>query len=54
MELLTFHREYCIFVKTYNFDLKKKRKKLDKLSFKKDLSFYVKWLFNLKKKKKKN
>lgn len=42
-ELLTFQREYCIFVKIYNFDFKKKeRKKLDKLSFKKDLSFYVK------------
>lgn len=51
-ELLTFQREYCIFVKIYNFDFKKKeRKKLDKLSFKKDLSFYVKWLFNFKKKK---
>lgn len=27
MELLTFHREYCIFVKTYNFDLKKKKER---------------------------
>lgn len=39
-ELLTFHKEYCIFIKMYNSDKKKNLR--DLLS--------VKWPFNLKKK----